>query len=121
MNEVTTLKELVYSADERFGEEVFVREYKKRQFVEHTYRQFRADCDSIGAWINDQFPGKVHAAVIGLTSYEYLTAWFGIQCSGNVTVPLDNANNAEKLADEIIRSDSEIVFIDSNHEKDIEI
>lgn len=120
MSTVTTLKELVYSADERFGEEIFVREYQKRQFIEHSYRQFRQDCDSIGAWINDHFPERVHAAVIGLTSYEYLTAWFGIQCSGNVTVPLDNANQAEKLADEIVRSDSEIVFVDSNHEKDIE-
>ncbi len=120
MSEVKTLKELVYRADERFGDESFVIEYKKKVFVEHSYRQFRNDCDSLGAWINDHFSGRVHAAIIGLTSYEYLVAWFGIQCSGNVSVPLDNANNAEKIADEINRSDTEIVFVDKNHEKDLE-
>lgn len=120
MAEVKTIKELVYYADERFGEEPFVREYKKKQLVDKSYRQFRQDCDSIGAWINDTFSEKVHATVIGLTSYEYLTAWFGIQCGGNVSVPLDNANTAEKIADEIVRSDSEIVFLDERHQDDID-
>lgn len=120
MREVKTLKDLVYYADERFGEESFVIEYKKKQFVEHSYSYFRHDCDSLGTWINEHFSDRVHAAVIGLTSYEYLVAWFGIQCGGNVSVPLDNSNNAERIADEINRSDSEIVFIDKNHEKDIE-
>ena len=85
---VTTLKELVYSADERFGDEIFATEYKKRQYVDHSFRQFRRDCDSVGAWINDKFDGRVHAAITGLTSYEYLTAWFGIQTAGCVSVPL---------------------------------
>ena len=117
---VTTLKELVYSADERFGDEIFATEYKKRQYVDHSFRQFRRDCDSVGAWINDKFDGRVHAAIIGLTSYEYLTSWFGIQTAGCVSVPLDNANNAERIADEIVRSDSEIVFLDDNHKNDLE-
>ena len=120
MREVKTLKDLVYYADERFGDESFVIEYKKKQFVEHSYADFRRDCDSLGTWINERFPDRVHAAVIGLTSYEYLVAWFGIQCGGNVSVPLDNSNNAERIADEINRSDSEIVFVDKNHENDIE-
>ena len=118
MMKVTTLKELVYSADERFGDEIFTSEYKKREFVDHSFRQFRRDCDSIGSWINDRFDGRVHAAIIGLTSYEYLTAWFGIQAAGCVSVPLDNANSAERIADEIVRSDSEIVFLDDNHKND---
>ena len=120
MRDVKTIKDLVYYADERFGDEPFVLEYKKKDYVEHSYRQFRKDCDCLGAWIEDHFTGRVHAAIIGLTSYEYLVAWFGIQCSGNVSVPLDNANNAEKIADEINRSDSRIVFLDKNHEKDID-
>lgn len=119
MIEVKTLKDLVYSAAERFGEEPFVLEYKKKELVQHSYEQFKKDCEALGAWINERFPERVHAAVIGLTSYEYLNAWFGIQLGGNVSVPLDNANNAEKIADEINRSDSEIVFVDKNHEKDI--
>ena len=117
---VKTLKDLVYNAAERFGNEPWVREYKKKQFVEHSYRQFKDDCDCIGAWLNEKFQERVHAAVIGLTSYEYLVAWFGIQCGGNVSVPLDCANSAEKIADEINRSDSEVVFLDERHENDLD-
>lgn len=120
MAEIKTLKELVYRADEKFADEPFVRESKKKQLCDKSYRQFRHDCDSLAAWIQDKFAGKVHAAVIGSTSYEYLVAWFGIQCSANVSVPLDNANSAEKIADEIARSDSEIVFVDDKHACDID-
>lgn len=115
MTELKTLKDLVYYADERFGEEPFVREYISKQFRDRSYRQFRQDSDSIAVWIQSKFASKVHAAIIGSTSYEYLTAWFGVQCSGNVTVPLDNANSIERIADEIVRSDSEIVFLDDRH------
>jgi hypothetical protein len=120
MAEITTLKELVYRADTVFGDEPFVREYLHRELRDKSFRTFRQDCDCFAVWIQEHFPNGVHAAVIGSTSYEYLTAWFGIQCSGNVTVPLDNANPAEKIADEVNRSDSEIIIVDKRHEGDIE-
>lgn len=120
MMEVKTLKDLVNNAAEKFGEEVWVREYKKKDFVEHSYKQFKNDCDKVGAWLEDKFPDRVHVAVTGLTSYEYLVAWFGIQASGNVSVPLDCANNAKKIADEINRSDSEVLFVDDKHENDLD-
>ena len=119
MSQVTTLKELVYSADERFGEEPFIREYSRRQFHDTSYRKFRQDCDSLAVWLQETFPEGVHAALIGSTSSAYLTAWFGVQCGGNVSVPLDTANSPEKIADEIRRSDSEIVFLDDRHTDDV--
>lgn len=121
MTEVKTLKDLVYYADERFGDEPFVLEYIDKNIRERSFRRFRHDCDSIGAWIQENFSGRIHAALVGATGYEYLTAWFGIQCSGNVSVPLDTANSPERISDEINRSDSELLFIDSRHENDAEI
>ena len=46
MNSNNTIKELVYSADERFGEEVFAREIVRKNFQDHSFHQFRLDCDS---------------------------------------------------------------------------
>lgn len=120
MAEIATLKDLVYRADTIFGDEPFVREYLNRELRDKSFRTFRQDCDSFAVWIQTHFPDGVHAAVVGSTSCEYLTAWFGIQCSGNVTVPLDNANPAEKIADEVNRSDSEIIIVDKRHEGDVE-
>ena len=119
MSKPKTLKELVYRSDELFGEEIFLREYKKKKFYDVSFSQFRQSCDSVAVWIQNHFDSKVHAAIIGATSSEYLMAWFGIQCSGNVSVPLDTSNNVDKIADEILRSDSEIVFFDDKHISDI--
>lgn len=120
MHNVTTLKELVYYAAEKFGSEIFIRESISRELRDKSFSQFKDDCNSVGAWLEHEFDGKIHAAVVGATSYEYLTAWFGMQCSANVSVPLDNANPADKIADEINRSDSVIVFVDKRHEDDVE-
>lgn len=120
MKEVRTLRDLVYYADERFGEEPFILEYINKEIRERSFRRFRQDCDSVAAWIQDRFPGRLHAALVGTTSYEYLTAWFAVQCSGNVSVPLDSANSVERIADEINRSDSEILFLSSRHVADTE-
>ena len=119
MSSVTTIKGLVYYADERFGDEPFIREYAHKKFMDTSYRQFRQDCDSLAVWIQEQFPEGVHAALAGLTSSGYLKAWFGIQCANSVSVPLDCANSAEKIADEINRSDSEILFLDDKHIGDV--
>ncbi len=116
---VTTLKELVYYADERFGEETFVRESAHRKFLDTSFRKLRQDSDALGVWIQEQFPQGVHAALIGSTGSAYLTAWFGIQCANSVSVPLDVANSPEKIADEINRSDSEILFLDDRHVQDV--
>lgn len=120
MTEIKTIKELVYRAAEKFGEEPFIREIVKKDLRDKSFNSFRTDCDAVAVWIEKNFDSGVHAALIGSTCVEYLTAWFGIQCCGGVSVPLDTSNNAERIADEINRSDSEIVFFDKNHEGDIE-
>lgn len=120
MDRIQIIKQLVYSADERFGDEPFIREYAHKQFTDTSYRTFRQRCDSLGVWIQEKFPSGVHAALIGSTDSAYLTAWFGIQCACCVSVPLDVANSAEKIADEINRSDSEMLFLDERHTQDIE-
>lgn len=121
MRTVTTIKDLVYYADERFGDEPFIREIVHKKLQDKSYHTFRQDCDSLACWIQKQFPDKrTHLALIGSTGYEYLTAWFGIQCGNHVSVPLDISNHTERIADEINRSDSEVVFLDDRHVADLD-
>ena len=121
MNEIKNLKELVYSADERFGGEIFTREIVRKQFQDRSFHQFRLDCDAVGAWLQELFPEqRAHISLVGTTSNAYLTAWFGIQCGNHVSVPLDASNSTEKIADEINRSDSVLVFLDEKHAGELE-
>ena len=119
MSDLKTLKDLVYRSAELYSDIAFLREYKKKKFIDVSFSQFKSSCDSVAVWIQKYFSEKVHIAVIGTTSSEFLTAWFGIQCSGNVSVPIDTSNNVEKIADEIMRSDSVAVFLDDKHVDDI--
>ena len=119
MAELKTLKQLVYNADEQYGDEIFIREYIDKEFRDTSFRDFRKTCDNIAVWIQKHFSGKTHIALIGTTSFEYLSAWFGVQCSCNVSVPLDTNNNPENIADELARSDSKMLFLDDKHVKDI--
>jgi len=119
MAEFTTLKQLVYRADEKFGDEIFLSEYIGKKFRNTSFREFRKACDDIAVWIQKHFTERTHIALVGTTSLEYLTAWFGVQCSCNVSVPLDTNNNPENIADELARSDSKMVFLDEKHVKDI--
>ncbi|MCR5717886.1 MAG: AMP-binding protein [Oscillospiraceae bacterium] len=119
-NEIKNLRELVYRAEQKYGEGIYIREYLKKEFHDTSYAAFRKNCDQTAAALQKLFPEKTHIAIIGATSSEYLTAWFGIVFGGNIVVPLDTANNPELIADEINRSDSEMVFLDDKHVKDVE-
>lgn len=121
MSELNTLIDLVYNADEEYGDEIFLREYINKEFRDTSFREFRRRCDALASWIGDHFDHRIHIAVVGTTSREYLTAWFGVQCSGNVSVPVDTTNSIDNIADEIDRSDSEALFIDDRHIKDLEL
>lgn len=114
---IKTIRDLAYTAAERFGDETFMRWCVKKEFADRSFNRFKHDIDAAGAWIQDKFEKKVHAAVFGATSYEFIVAWFAAAISGNVAVPLNSANSAEELADEINRSDSEIIFLDEKREK----
>lgn len=115
-DKIKTAKDLLYTAAERFGDEPFMRWCVKKEFTDKSFNELKHDADAIGAWISDKFDGTVHAAIFGATSYEFVASWFGITTSGNVAVPLNVANNAEDLADEINRSDAELVFLDDKRE-----
>ena len=119
MEELKTLKQLVYQADEQYKDEIFLSEYINKQFRNTSFHEFRVACDNIAVWLQKHFTEKTHIALVGTTSFEYLSAWFGVQCSCNVSVPLDTNNSPENIADELFRSDSKMVFLDDKHVKDI--
>lgn len=114
---IKTTRDLAYTAAERFGDEPFIRTRKNKEMRDKSFSQFKYDIDAIGAWFNKTFDRAVHASVFGATSYEFVAAWFGITISGNTAVPLNAGNSTEALADEINRSDSEIIFLDERREE----
>lgn len=114
---IKTTRDLLYTASERFGDEPFMRKRVKKEFADKSFNQLRHDADAVGAWIQETFGKTVHAAVFGATSFEFVACWFGTTIGGNAAIPLNVANSAEDLADEINRSDAELVFLDEKREE----
>ncbi len=119
-NRIKTIRDLVYTASERFGDEPFLRTRVKKEFTDKSFNELKCDSDAVAVWLKDKFNDTVHAALFGATSYEFIAAFFGTVTGGNVAVPLNVSNGAEALADEINRSDSEVVFFDDKREDCLE-
>lgn len=119
-NNVKTTRDLAYTAAQRFGDEPFMRWYEHKEFQERSFKNLKHDMDAVGAWIQTEFKRGAHAAIFGATSYEFVAAWFAVTISGCVAVPLNAANGAKELADEINRSDAELIFLDEKREESVE-
>ena len=52
---------------------------------------------------------------MGSSSHHYLVFLLGVMASGNVVVPLDVQLNEETFADNVNRSDLDILFYDWDH------
>lgn len=114
---VKTLQDLVRLAAEEYGEKDFVKEKKDGEIVSVSFKTFYENCLSLGNFLKARSGGeKIHAAVIGPTSYAYLAGYFGTVISGNVIVPLDAQLAGADICELINRSDTTVFFYDSKFE-----
>ncbi|MGN1115805.1 MAG: AMP-binding protein [Candidatus Ornithomonoglobus sp.] len=119
-NLINTTKDILYAAGERFGDAPFMRRRVKKEMVDRSFNELKHDACAVGAWLEAEFDHKIHAAIFGSTSFEFVVSWFGLTTSGSAAVPLNAANKPSDLADEINRSDSELVFLDELREEAVE-
>ena len=109
----STVREILAGTEEKYGPEDAIR-YKvsKNEIASKTYTQLKEDSESFSCALRDLGEQGSHIAVIGMTSYEWLVAYFGTVDSGSVVVPLDVNLPAEDVCDLISRSDSTVLVCD---------
>lgn len=115
MNELcSTIRELLVKAEKAYGSRDAVRykvkcgdgSGKKAIKVEaKTYTQLKNDSERFAAALAGLGEQGKHIAVIGATSYSWITAYYGIVNGGSVAVPLDANLPAEDLCELIDRAD----------------
>ncbi len=96
----STVREILAGTEEKYGPKDAIR-YKvsKNEIASKTYTQLREDSESFSCVLRDLGEQGSHIAVIGMTSYEWLVAYFGTVDSGSVVVPLDVNLPAEDVCD----------------------
>ena len=114
MSEMKTLFDLVSGAKISFENNVYIREKAKSGdgIIDKTFGQFYTDALKISAFLKDKFGKKIHASVIGPTSYGYLVGYIGSMIGGNVGVPIDAQLSSADAGELMDRADVEILFYD---------
>ena len=119
-----TIYDLVQNAGKEYGDKVFMRYERDEEMCTKTYKEFAAACNSISAWVDEQSKEagyRVHVALLGRSSFEYLAAMLGSASAGSITIPLDVQLSKENLVDNLTRSDTEILFYDWEFQSEIEV
>ena len=120
--EFQDLKEIMDFVADKYGKNTaFI--YKtpdRKNKVEITYRKFRDDMDSIGAYlISKGLKGK-RIVVIGPNSYAWLAAYYGIVINVGVVVPLDKGLPEEEIINSLIKCKADAIVYDESLKMDFE-
>ena len=118
--QVKTLRDLVVAAASEYNELYYVKEKAGKDISAKTFEEFKNDTLRVVNYIASVTEGKVHAAVIGPTSYAYLVSFFGTVSGGNVIVPLDAQLPCPDLCDHLQRADVSVFFYDSKYKPMLE-
>ncbi|MDE5932170.1 MAG: AMP-binding protein [Lachnospiraceae bacterium] len=126
MNELrSTIYELLTKAEEAYGVQDAIRykvksageSGKKETKVEaRTYTQLRQDSERFSAALSGLGEQGKHIALVGATSYSWITAYYGIVNGGSVAVPLDANLPDEDLCELIDRADVTTLIYDGSKE-----
>ncbi|MBQ3786422.1 MAG: AMP-binding protein [Lachnospiraceae bacterium] len=114
-NNTKTLPDLIERTRKEFENRVFYRFEKDDTIFEKGYGTYAGDVFAVAGYIkeqNEKYGHDTHAAILGRTSYEYLTVLMGVPCAGGVAIPMDIQMSIDNLVDSLKRADADILFID---------
>ena len=119
----STIYELLNKAEEAYGARDAIR-YKVKEAGESgkketkveakTYTQLKKDSERFSAALAGLGEQGRHIAIIGTTSYSWITSYYGIVNGGSVAVPLDANLPAEDLCELIDRADVTALVFDES-------
>ena len=89
----------------------------KRELEEKTYEDLHRDTMAFGRMLEEKGMRGKHIAVIGPTSYGWITSYFGAANSKSVAVPIDVQLPAEAVCELLNRADVEMLVFDEGEER----
>lgn len=124
LENIKTIYDLVKNAGELYGENTFLRYEKDDIIYEKSYKDLVNDCNAVSSWIDEKNKiknRKLHVAIIGRCSYEFIISFLGVISTGAVAIPLDVKLPKETLIDYLNRADVDMVFYDWEQKSHIDV
>ncbi len=116
-SKIHTVRDLIDNSAEMYGEKSLIKNFDGEDVVEKSFIDLRENSLALCRFIRSVCDRRMHIAVIGKTSYEYITAITGTLVSGNVFVPFANTISVEEACDLFEDGDIEALFYEGSFEE----
>lgn len=116
-SKIHTVRDLIDNGAEMYGEKAFIKYFNGDNVIEKSFVELKENSLALCRFIRSVCPRRMHIAVIGKTSYEYITAITGTLVSGNVFVPFAPTISVEEACELFEDGDIEALFYESAFEE----
>ena len=111
---VENLKDIqifVKRIEKEYGSRIAYRYLAEDSIVDKTFTELAQDIHAVASWLSKNGYSGKHIAIIGSTSYHWVTTFLGILCSANVVVPVDKMLSAKEMLNVLEMGDVDTVFV----------
>ena len=105
------LQEYVKEIAKVYGDRDAYRYIVDDTVVNKTFKEFERDINAFASWlVKKGYAGK-HIAIIGSSSYRWVTTFLGVTCSANVVIPIDKMLPEDEMLNLLVMGDADMVFL----------
>ena len=108
-----TVRDLIDNSAETYGKKPFIKYLVDDEIIEKSFIDLKENSLAICRYMRSVCPERMHIAIIGKTSYEYITAMTGALVSGNVFVPFAPNTTVEEGVNLFEAGDIEALFYEN--------
>lgn len=111
------LQDFVKEIAETYGDRDVYRYIADGNVECKSFKAFEKDINAVASWFVEQgWQGK-HIAIIGSSSYQWVTVFLGVACSANVVIPIDRLLPDEEIINLLQMGDVDAVFLSDEFER----
>lgn len=108
-----TVRDLLDNSADTYGEKPFIKYLDGEKIEEKSFIDLKKNSLAICRYMRSVCSERMHIAIIGKTSYEYITAMTGALVSGNVFVPFAPNTTVEEGVELFEAGDIEALFYEN--------
>ena len=113
---IVDLQEYINEVEKAYGDRDAYKYILEDTVVSKTFKDLKRHSIAIASWLTKrEFKGK-HIAIIGSSSYHWVTTFLGITCSANVVIPIDRMLPEEEILNLLVMGDVDMVFLSEEFE-----
>ncbi len=105
-----TVRELLDGAAEKYADAPFINYIENNEVQKKSFNETRRASLAVCRCLRDLSKKKLHIAIVGKTSYEYLVCLTGILISGNVAIPFAPEISVNEASSIFARADIDMLI-----------